>query len=780
MTLLNSLLSPIGNDGWDGTVDTYADLPPAADHYGEIWAVTTSTGIWPFNHPAGLYISDGSTWNIFSAFNFPSLSGTLPITYNSTTGEISTQMNPSRLLGRPDSGVGVAQEIALQDGLYFDSNNLGMLDITPRDVTATGAVTGDNLSGTNTGDVTLDAAVSFIYFSAPGSQELIIDPVDLSLSSDATGILADARFPALTGDVTTAAGSVATAIANLAVTNAKIANSTIDLTAKVTGILPPANGGTGINNSALTINLASGAVGRVLASDGSGNATWQALSGLGVTSITGTANQINASAATGAVTLSLPSAIVTPGTLSVNGTLRSNSSTTLNATGPYNLSVRGTQTTDTGGTLPQAGILIESIFSPTGNSASAIGGITNISRFIAASTRTLGLCAANYAAVNSSGNVGTISILSHFYSDTFVAVGGTVGAAYGFCGKDPNTGTVAQAAYFDNLSVGYPSVDLKGTNKSIFSGNAGFGNSAPNGVLHATVPDATFGNSASFILSTSANSYELRAGISATNGYAWLGSTQRGVSSRPLYLYGSPGVGINVVPLNALDVNGGAAFGTYAGFNTPGSNSIIVSGGIAAGTSTNSNRGDFVEPGTGVECILRVHGGTGASLSNIGTLLLENTGGGGGTIQGKISSGYFTSNYGLKITPRLDAAGLVWFNDCAVGIGTLPTTTLHSAETKVLSAGLSDGYSASYTLTPTYSGAFTVTRHNYIDVNNVALVSSAAVTDAAVFRFNAAAGTHKAVDSGTTKTTPGTVDAWVKVNINGTIYYLPAYTSKTS
>lgn len=44
-------------------------------------------------------------------------------------------------------------------------------------------------------------------------------------------------------------------IANLAVTNAKIANSSIDLTAKVTGILPAANGGTGINNSTRTLNI---------------------------------------------------------------------------------------------------------------------------------------------------------------------------------------------------------------------------------------------------------------------------------------------------------------------------------------------------------------------------------------------------------------------------------------------------------------------------------------------------------------------------------------------
>lgn len=43
------------------------------------------------------------------------------------------------------------------------------------------------------------------------------------------------------------------------------------------------------------------------------------LSGATVTSIAGTANQITASASTGAVTLSLPSAVVFPGTISLNG-----------------------------------------------------------------------------------------------------------------------------------------------------------------------------------------------------------------------------------------------------------------------------------------------------------------------------------------------------------------------------------------------------------------------------------------------------------------------------
>lgn len=57
---------------------------------------------------------------------------------------------------------------------------------------------------------------------------------------------------ALTGDVTaTGPGSAAATIANLAVTNAKIANATINLTTKVTGVLPVANGGT---NSSTALN----------------------------------------------------------------------------------------------------------------------------------------------------------------------------------------------------------------------------------------------------------------------------------------------------------------------------------------------------------------------------------------------------------------------------------------------------------------------------------------------------------------------------------------------
>jgi len=43
-------------------VTTYADLPAAADASGKVYLVTTSTGVWPLNNPAGFYYSNGSVW----------------------------------------------------------------------------------------------------------------------------------------------------------------------------------------------------------------------------------------------------------------------------------------------------------------------------------------------------------------------------------------------------------------------------------------------------------------------------------------------------------------------------------------------------------------------------------------------------------------------------------------------------------------------------------------------------------------------------------------------
>lgn len=106
------------------------------------------------------------------------------------------------------------------------------------------------------------------------------------------------------------------------------------------------------------------------------------------------------------------------------------------------------------------------------------------------------------------------------------------------------------------------------------------------------------------------------------------------------------------------------------------------------------------------------------------------------------------------------------------------TPGLAQVGTSTITGGVTDGYTASHRLSPVYNGAFTITRHDYFDINQVTGTST--VTDAPLFRFDAAIGTHKTVNSGTTKTSPGTVTAWIVININGTLHYIPCYASKTS
>lgn len=104
------------------------------------------------------------------------------------------------------------------------------------------------------------------------------------------------------------------------------------------------------------------------------------------------------------------------------------------------------------------------------------------------------------------------------------------------------------------------------------------------------------------------------------------------------------------------------------------------------------------------------------------------------------------------------------------------TGALTQAYSQTLAAGVGDITLA--TQTPVIAGAFTATRLNYILASNP--TGAATITDAAVFQFDAAAGTHKATVGATTKTTPTAVTAWMKVNMNGTILFAPLYASTTA
>jgi hypothetical protein len=105
--------------------------------------------------------------------------------------------------------------------------------------------------------------------------------------------------------------------------------------------------------------------------------------------------------------------------------------------------------------------------------------------------------------------------------------------------------------------------------------------------------------------------------------------------------------------------------------------------------------------------------------------------------------------------------------------------------THTLTANIDDGQAAGLVLDPGYTGAFTATRHNYIKLENASLAGGAAITDGCALWFDAAAGTHTAVDAHAGGGTPtlgaasapvtGDPDAWVKINVNGTIMRIPAW-----
>jgi len=174
---------------------------------------------------------------------------------------------------------------------------------------------------------------------------------------------ADPVFTTLTGDVTISGG--ATAIGSGKVTNAMLAGS-IDLTTKVTGILPVANGGTGANtltahgvvigNTTSAVNVTSaGTAGQVLTSNGaSADPTFQANASAIFLTPTATKTTTYSAAAgelvvcdttSGGFTVTLPT---TPADGTRVGMRRLNTGGTANT---INVATGGSDTFDLGGTV---------------------------------------------------------------------------------------------------------------------------------------------------------------------------------------------------------------------------------------------------------------------------------------------------------------------------------------------------------------------------------------------------------------------------------------------
>lgn len=149
----------------------------------------------------------------------------------------------------------------------------------PSDINNTGAI--PVVNGTVNGTTTwvLSSQVTTVGTSPLTYTRFSINPTTIQtntltsahiLVGNSSNVATDV---AVSGDLTLA-NTGAFTIANLAVTNAKIANSTIDLTAKVTGTLPVANGGTGQASNLTQYGVVYGSTTTAMATTAAGTANY--------------------------------------------------------------------------------------------------------------------------------------------------------------------------------------------------------------------------------------------------------------------------------------------------------------------------------------------------------------------------------------------------------------------------------------------------------------------------------------------------------------------------
>lgn len=228
----------------------------------------------------------------------------------------------------------------------------------------------------------------------------------------------------------------------------------------------------------------------------------------------------------------------------------------------------------------------------------------------------------------------------------------------------------------------------------------------------------------------------------------------------------------------AITLKSGASRGSSAG------GALNFNGGIGGpGIATTGATGGAINFNTGASAGKGGNNTTGGPGGPIG--ITAGQGGDGSTTNG--SGGSVTINGGAVGAGAGSGGSVGNVLLCTlrgyVGIGnTNPQTQMHQVEAQAITGNLTDGYAAGQRMAPGYTaaGAQTVSRHNYFDLLSPSPLTNVTVTDATIFRFNAAAGTHPAVAAASTKATPGTVNAWLKVNINGTVMYAPLYTSMTT
>jgi hypothetical protein len=268
----------------------------------------------------------------------------------------------------------------------------------------------------------------------------------------------------------------------------KVALWTADITIDAATAFAPLATDTNKNVVSLTTGISN--AGYVLTSTGAGSVpTWQATTG-GVTSITGTANQITASSPTGAITLSLPSTLIAPGTLQV--TSYASIGTAVNSLyGLYNnfsnVSVA---------TLQYAGYYSDGTFTLATNVTNALlRGLSVTNTFITNSATSILTLAANIYSRPTFTNTTATSFASA--ASLYLAapiMSGSIGTAYGIYNSVPSGANDNYGYYQDGTFIGAGDVGMILNNTFATTNNAVISQLRVNPIFNTTIGSIEHGH----------------------------------------------------------------------------------------------------------------------------------------------------------------------------------------------------------------------------------------------------------------------------------------------